>query len=106
MHDGSNICPQEVEGALLAHAAVASAAAIGIHDLRHGEIVRAYVALKPDAAAPSGAEMVSFARARIGYKAPEEIVFLDKIPLTPVGKLDRTSLKRQAEARLAGGTGS
>ena len=41
VHDGSNICPQEVEGALLEHPSVASAGVIGIHDLVHGEDVGA-----------------------------------------------------------------
>ena len=67
VHNGSNICPQEVEGALLEHPGVANA---------------------------------GFARARVGYKAPEEIVVLDQMPLTATGKLDRTSLKRMAEANL------
>ncbi len=39
-----------------------------------------------------------FARERIGYKAPEEITFLDEIPLNPTGKVDRVSLKKIAAA--------
>ena len=50
IHDGSNICPQEVEESLLDHPAVAAAGVIGIHDLVHGENVRAYVELKPGVA--------------------------------------------------------
>ena len=42
VHDGSNISPQEVEGALVEHRA-SSGGVIGIHDLVHGERVRAYV---------------------------------------------------------------
>ena len=38
VHDGSNICPQEVEGALLEHPAVENAGVIGVHDLMHGEL--------------------------------------------------------------------
>ena len=48
IHDGSNICPQEVEDSLLEHPAVASAGVVGIHDLIHGENVRAYVTFRPD----------------------------------------------------------
>ena len=98
VHDGSNFPPQGVEEALLAHPAVASAGVIGIHDLRHGETVRAYVALAAGALAPREAELIAFARERVGYKAPEHVVFLDEIPLTPVGKVDRTALKHRAEA--------
>jgi acyl-CoA synthetase (AMP-forming)/AMP-acid ligase II len=102
VHDGSNICPQEVEGALLEHAAVAAVGVVGVHDLVHGENVRAYVTLRDGAPRPAGQELIRFARARIGYKAPEEIVVLEQLPLNPTGKVDRVALKRMAEARLAG----
>src|SRR5690606_27506190 len=45
VHDGSNITPQEIEESLLEHPAVASAGVVGIHNLLHGENVRAYVEL-------------------------------------------------------------
>jgi long-chain acyl-CoA synthetase len=100
IHDGSNICPQEVEEALLEHAAGATAGVIGIHDLVHGENVRAYVMLKEGIARPTSQELIQFARARVGYKAPEEIVVLDAMPLNATGKVDRVTLKRMAEKRL------
>jgi acyl-coenzyme A synthetase/AMP-(fatty) acid ligase len=100
VHDGSNICPQEVEGALVEHPSVANAGVIGVHDLVHGENVRAYVTLAEGAERPTSQELIQFARARVGYKAPEEIVVLDKMPLTATGKLDRTTLKQMAEANL------
>ena len=52
IHDGSNICPQEVEESLLEHPAVESAGVIGVHDLVHGENVRAYITWRPGVAAP------------------------------------------------------
>jgi len=52
VHDASNICPQEVEDALLAHPSVASAGVIGIHDLVHGENVRAYITLTEGRSGP------------------------------------------------------
>jgi acyl-coenzyme A synthetase/AMP-(fatty) acid ligase len=103
VHDGSNISPQEVEGALLEHPSVASAGAIGIHDLAHGENVRAYITLRDGAERPTSQELIRFARARIGYKAPEEIVYLKGMPRTATGKLDRTALKQMAEENLARG---
>jgi long-chain acyl-CoA synthetase len=103
VHDGSNIFPQEVEEALLAHPAVAAAGVIGIRDVMHGEDVRAYVVVKPDVPPPSGGELILFARRRVGYKAPEQIVFLDEMPLNPTGKVDRVALKRiAAESHGAG----
>ncbi|HUU65729.1 MAG TPA: class I adenylate-forming enzyme family protein [Methyloceanibacter sp.] len=101
VHDGSNISPQEVEDALLDHPAVESAGVVGVHNLMHGENVRAYVALKPGAVRPKAAELIRFARAHVGYKAPEEIVFLDAMPLNPTGKVDRAALKALAAGEHA-----
>jgi acyl-coenzyme A synthetase/AMP-(fatty) acid ligase len=98
IHDGSNIAPQEVEEALLAHAAVAAAGVVGIHNPLHGETVRAYVAARDPAAPPTAQALIDFVRVRIAaYKAPEEIVFLPELPLNPTGKVDRARLKRMAE---------
>jgi acyl-coenzyme A synthetase/AMP-(fatty) acid ligase len=100
VHDGSNISPYEVEGALVEHPAVALAGAVGVHDAVHGENVRAYVTLEEGAEAPSRADLIVFCRDRIGYKAPEEILFLEEMPLNPTGKIDRVGLKRMAEDHL------
>jgi long-chain acyl-CoA synthetase len=81
---------------------VESAGVIGIHDLVHGENVRAYVTLKEGAERPTGQELIRFARARVGYKAPEDIVVLDDMPLNATGKVDRVILRRMAEERLGG----
>jgi len=96
VHDSSNICPQEVEEALLEHPAVDLAGVIGIQDPVHGENVRAYVSLRPDQPVPSEAELIAFARDRVGYKAPEEIRVLPELPLTPVDKTDRLALRQLA----------
>lgn len=93
VHDGSNISPQEVEQAVMEHAAVALAGVVGVHSLVHGENVRAYVALKPEATKIPAQELIAFARERVGYKAPEEIIFVDDLPLTATGKVDRVTLK-------------
>jgi len=100
VHDGSNISPMEVEGALDEHPAVAMAGVIGIHDELHGENIRAYVTLREDQPRPSAAELINFCRERVGYKAPEEIVFLGEMPLNPTGKIDRTGLQKMAEEQL------
>jgi acyl-CoA synthetase (AMP-forming)/AMP-acid ligase II len=100
VHDGSNVSPLEVEGALVEHPAVALAGVVGIHDVVHGENVRAYVTLEAGVAKPSSADLIVFARERIGYKAPEEVVFLAEMPLNPTGKIDRVGLKRMAEDHL------
>jgi acyl-coenzyme A synthetase/AMP-(fatty) acid ligase len=87
-----------VEEALMEHGAVDNAGVVGVHDLAHGEIVRDYVTLKDDVSAPTSVtELIRFARERVGYKAPEEIEFLQEMPLNPTGKVDRVALKRMAE---------
>ena len=101
VHDGSNICPQEVESALLEHSAVDNAGVVGVRDLVHGENVRAYVTLKQGVARPSAQELIRFTRTRVGYKAPEEVEFLREMPLNPTGKVDRVTLKQMAEQRHA-----
>lgn len=100
IHDGSNISPQEIEETLQAHVTVADVGVVGVRDLVHGENVRAYVTLKPGATRPPEQELIAFARARVGYKAPEEIVFLDELPLNAVGKVDRIRLKEMAAQTL------
>ncbi len=100
VHDGSNISPQEIEGVLLEHPSVESAGVIGIHDLIHGENVRAYITLRAGCERPADLDLIRFARERVGYKAPEEIVVLDEMPRTGTGKVDRTALKRLAESAL------
>jgi len=100
VHDGSNISPYEVEGALVEHPAIALAGAVGVHDEVHGENVRAYVTLREGAERPSAADLIVHCREQIGYKAPEEILFLDEMPLNPTGKIDRVGLKRMAEDHL------
>ena len=101
VHDGSNISPQEVEDVLQDHPAVAAAGVVGVHDLMHGENVYAFVALRPGQPAPSRLDLIAFARARIGYKAPDVIEVLDALPMNANGKVDRPALMRRAEAAAA-----
>jgi long-chain acyl-CoA synthetase len=100
IHDGSNICPQEIEEAVMQHPAVDLAGVIGIHNLAHGENVRAYVTLHEGALRPTAQEIINFARTRVGYKAPEEIVILESMPLNATGKVDRVRLKQLASEHL------
>jgi acyl-CoA synthetase (AMP-forming)/AMP-acid ligase II len=100
IHDGSNISPYEVEGALVDHPAIDLAGAVGVHDEVHGETVRAYVTVRGGAERPSVADLIVHCRERIGYKAPEEVVFLEQMPVNPTGKIDRAGLKRMAEDHL------
>lgn len=98
VHDGSNISPGEVEDALSTHEAVTSVGVVGVNDVFHGEDVRAYVVLAPGHEGTSAETLIRHARALVGYRAPESIVFVDEVPLNPTGKVDREGLKAMAEA--------
>jgi acetyl-CoA synthetase len=93
---GHLIGPFEVESALMEHPAVAEVAVIGKPDPVVGELVKAFVALKPGRAATEEArlELVGFARARLGPAvAPKELVLVDSIPKTRSGKVMRRLLR-------------
>jgi acetyl-CoA synthetase len=93
---GHLIGPFEVESALLDHPAVAEAAVIGKPDPTAGEIVKAFVALKPGFLAGDALrdELLGFARRKLGaVVAPKEIAFLDALPKTGSEKILRRLLK-------------
>jgi acyl-coenzyme A synthetase/AMP-(fatty) acid ligase len=92
------IGPFEVESALVEHPAVAEAAVIGRPDPMRGEIVKAFVALKPGF--EPGDELVrdiqSFVKGITApYKYPREIEFVDELPKTVSGKIRRVELRRR-----------
>ncbi|MFF4406294.1 AMP-binding protein [Streptomyces sp. NPDC001404] len=93
---GNNIAGPEVEEALLRHPDVREAAVVGRPDAHRGAIVVAYVVLRDGV--PRGPETVArlreFTKKEIvPYKCPREIVFLDTLPRTPTGKLQRFRLR-------------
>ena len=93
---GHLIGPFEVESALLEHRAVAEAAAIGIPHPVAGEIVKAFVALKPGFLASGDLrdELIAHARRKLGPAvAPRELAFLDGVPRTRSGKIMRRVLR-------------
>ncbi len=93
---GHLIGPFEVESALMEHEAVAEVGVIGIPDETAGQIVKAYVALKPgiDATDDLRLELIGHARKRLGPAvAPKEIVFRTNLPKTRSGKIMRRLLK-------------
>ncbi|QBU88211.1 2-aminobenzoate-CoA ligase [Bordetella pertussis] len=94
-----NIAGPEVEDALLRHEAVAECGVVGAPDDDRGQLVKAYVVLKPgyepdDALA---AALQAFVKAGIApYKYPRAIEFVDALPRTETGKLQRFALRRMA----------
>ncbi|HEY7745918.1 MAG TPA: AMP-binding protein [Desulfuromonadales bacterium] len=93
---GHMVGPFEVESALMEHPAVAEAGVIGKPEPTIGELVKAFIALKPGFAAGETLrlELLGFARSRLGSAvAPKEIAFIDRLPRTRSGKIMRRLLK-------------
>ena len=93
---GHMVGPFEVESALMEHPAVAEAGVIGKPDPLIGELVKAFVVLKPGCAAEESLrmELLGFARKRLGPAvAPKEIAFIESLPKTRSGKIMRRLLK-------------
>ncbi len=98
---GMNVYPREIEEVLLTHPAVAEAAVVGVPDARHGEVPRAYVALRPGAAA-TPEELLEFCRERLArFKVPRSLEIRDELPRTFVGKVLRRELAAEYEASRA-----
>ncbi|MEG1454980.1 MAG: AMP-binding protein, partial [Comamonas sp.] len=96
---GYNIAAPEVEDALLAHAAVAECAVIGLPDSERGQIVKAFVVLRPGFVAD--ADMVKtlqdFVKSTVApYKYPRAVDFVGQLPRTATGKLQRFRLHSPA----------
>ena len=93
---GYNIAAPEVENALLMHASVAEVAVVGLPDDERGMVVTAYVVLRPEfiASEVMVKELQDFAKNQIApYKYPRSIHFVDSLPKTTTGKLQRFRLK-------------
>lgn len=87
---GENVFPQEVENCLVAHEAVAEAAAVGVDDDDYGMRLRAFVARTAEVTEDELKEHVKNHLAR--YKVPREIVFLDELPRNATGKVLKKDL--------------
>ena len=93
---GHMVGPLEVESALMEHPAVAEAGVIGKPHPMIGELVKAFVALKPGSTPGEKLrlELIGFARRKLGSAAaPKEIEFQDKLPKNKAGKIMRRLLK-------------
>ncbi|MCY1287552.1 Long-chain-fatty-acid--CoA ligase [compost metagenome] len=91
---GENIYSAEVETAIASHPAVAQSAVIGIPSDKWGETVHAVIVLKPGTSATQE-EIVAHCRERIaGYKCPRSLEFRDSLPLSSVGKVLKTDLRK------------
>jgi fatty-acyl-CoA synthase len=85
---GFNISPREVEAVLSGYPGVEEVAVLGMPDERWGEAVTAIVKLRTDGVGSSD-DMLDFAKPRLGFRCPKTVTFVDEIPKTPYGKVDR-----------------
>ncbi|MDM9561128.1 AMP-binding protein [Bordetella petrii] len=96
---GYNIAGPEVEDALLRHEAVAECGVVGAPDDERGQLVKAFVVLKPgyQPGPEMAAALQAFVKASIApYKYPRAIVFVESLPRTETGKLQRFTLRKMA----------
>jgi fatty-acyl-CoA synthase len=90
---GFNVYPRDVELALLSAAGVAGAAVIGVPDTRWGEAVKAFIVLAPGAS-PEPGRLALWVRDRKGAAhVPKSFEFVDRLPVTPLGKVDKAALR-------------
>jgi acyl-CoA synthetase (AMP-forming)/AMP-acid ligase II len=90
---GFNVFPRQVEDALALHPAVAQSAVIGVPHEKWGEAVLAVVVTRQDTAA-SESELIDHVKAALGsVAAPKSVVFAEKLPLNPAGKVDKKAIR-------------
>jgi len=102
---GYRVGPFEVESALLTHPAVAEAAVVGKPDATRGQLIKAFVVLKPGCKDSQALrdEMVATARREVGAHAfPREIEIVKQLPKTTTGKIQRFVLRQQEAASQTG----
>jgi acetyl-CoA synthetase len=99
---GYRIGPAEIESCLVKHPAVANAAVIGKPDATRGAIVKAFIVLQPGEKPSKQLEedIQRHVRGRLApYEYPKEIEFIDALPMTTTGKVQRKELRKREEAR-------
>jgi acetyl-CoA synthetase len=101
---GYRIGPSEVENCLVKHPAVANAAVVPKPDAERGALVKAYVVLAAGAIGDDAliAELQSHVRGKLApYEYPKEIEFIDALPMTTTGKVQRNVLRKREAERAA-----
>ena len=99
---GENVDPLEIEAYLASHPAIAAAAVVGLSDPRLSEVAVAFVRVEPthNLTAP---EVIEYCRGKIAsYKIPRHVVFVEELPMTGSGKVQKVKLREDAHRRLAG----
>jgi long-chain acyl-CoA synthetase len=91
---GFNVYPREIEEVLFSLPATLDCAAVGVPDAYRGEVVHAFMVVRPETK-PTAEEVLAYcAENLVRYKVPAKIHFVDALPRTAVGKVDRSQLAR------------
>jgi long-chain acyl-CoA synthetase len=98
---GLKAFPREVEEVLYTHPKVANAAVVGVPSSKSGEMVKAFIQLKPGETATEE-EIIQFCQERMApYKRPHSVEFRETLPMTPVGKILRRVLRDEERGKKA-----
>lgn len=99
---GENVSAADIEGYLLTHPAIATAAVVAARDARYGEVPAAFIQLAP-ARQVSEREVIEFCAGRIAtYKVPRYVRVVERYPLTPTQKIQKHVLRERIERELNG----
>jgi acyl-CoA synthetase (AMP-forming)/AMP-acid ligase II len=91
---GFNCYPAEIEEMIMRHPAVGDVAVIGVPDERMGEVGKVYIVPSTIGDVPSEAELIGWCRETMAnYKVPRSVVFIDSLPRTPAGKVQKFRLE-------------
>jgi fatty-acyl-CoA synthase len=97
---GENVDPLEIEAYLASHPAIATVAVVGLPDARLSEVAVAFVRVAPThkLTAP---EVIEHCRGKIAsYKIPRHVVFVEELPMTGSGKVQKVKLREEARRKL------
>lgn len=98
---GLKISPVEIEAVLNSFAGVVDSAAVGIKNDLYGEVVKAFVLLKPEEK-PTERELIKFCSDKLAsFKVPKSITFVEEFPRNNLGKIDKKALKAMEETATA-----
>jgi len=92
---GYNVYPREIDELLFKHPAILEAVTVGVPDSFSGEAVKAFVVLRPGASL-TVEELQDYCRqSLVKYKVPTRVEFVDALPRSGVGKINKLELKRR-----------
>jgi len=92
---GINVYPREIEECLYRHPKVSQAAVIGVPEDLHGEIPVAIIVLKPEEGADPREFILHCRKSLANYKCPRRVMFVESLPMTATGKVDKKRLRKE-----------